>query len=99
SSLSLLYRCRCLWRGLEQMTRKTPRLRMILQFSQIRFTETRTFMVSVRLSPPGNRSPPHRRTDPRAPAGRSLPVDDPALRQVVRRDLQGHPIAGQDADE
>src|SRR3954470_21625702 len=39
------YPCRCLWRGLaEQMTRTTPLRRMTLHFTQIFFTDARTFM-------------------------------------------------------
>ena len=36
--------CRCLCLGLVQMTRTTPRRRMILHSSQIRLTEARTFI-------------------------------------------------------
>jgi len=38
-----------LWRGLLQMTRTTPRRRMSLQFSQILFTDARTFMAFLDL--------------------------------------------------
>jgi hypothetical protein len=38
---------RCLWRGLLQITRTTPRRRMILQFSQMRLTLDRTFMAHL----------------------------------------------------
>src|SRR3954447_1031230 len=37
--------CRCLWRGLAQMTYTLPRRRTILQFSQIRLTLDRTFIA------------------------------------------------------
>jgi hypothetical protein len=36
-----------LWRGLLQITRTTPRRRMILQFSQMRLTLERTFMTDL----------------------------------------------------
>ena len=39
--------CRCLWRGFVQITYTLPARRTILQFSQIRFTLDRTFMVFV----------------------------------------------------
>jgi len=41
---------RCLWRGLLQTTRTTPKRRTILQFSQIRLTDALTFMVFLRGS-------------------------------------------------
>ena len=41
--------CRCLWRGLVQITYTLPWRRTILQFSQIRLTLDRTFMVSQSL--------------------------------------------------
>ena len=37
--------CRCLWRGLSQITRTTPRRRTILHLSQIFLTLGRTFIV------------------------------------------------------
>ena len=37
--------CRCLWRGLVQITYTFPWRRTILQFSHIRLTLDRTFMV------------------------------------------------------
>jgi hypothetical protein len=40
------YPCRCLWRGFSQMIRNTRLRRMILHFSQIGFTEARTFMTT-----------------------------------------------------
>ena len=36
---------RCLWRGFVQITSTLPCRRMILQFSQIRLTLARTFMI------------------------------------------------------
>ena len=36
--------CLCLWRGLVQITRTTPRRRTILHRSQIRLTELLTFI-------------------------------------------------------
>jgi hypothetical protein len=37
--------CLCLWRAFSQITRTTPRRRMILHFSQTFFTDALTFMV------------------------------------------------------
>ena len=37
--------CRCLWRGLLQTMKTTPRRRTTLQFSQMRLTLARTFMA------------------------------------------------------
>src|SRR5918995_1750344 len=44
ATLTLLYPCRCLCRGFEQITRITPRRRMTLQRSQIFFTDGWTFI-------------------------------------------------------
>lgn len=43
------YPCRCLWRGLLQMTRTTPLRFTILHFSQRTFTEALTFIPSLSL--------------------------------------------------
>jgi hypothetical protein len=42
---------RCLWRGLLQTTRTTPRRRTTLHLSQIRFTLAFTFIARALLSP------------------------------------------------
>ena len=39
--------CRCLCRPFEQITRTTPRRRMMRQFSQILLTDARTFTVPI----------------------------------------------------
>ena len=39
--------CRCLWRGLVQITRTTPNRRTIRQFSQMRLTDALTFMINA----------------------------------------------------
>src|SRR4029450_8858964 len=49
ATLCLLYPCRCLCRGFEQITRITPRRRITLQRSQIFFTDGRTFMNDLPL--------------------------------------------------
>ena len=50
--------CRCLWRGLVQITYTLPWRRTILQFSQIRLTLDRTFMMFQSLcSTPGSHEP------------------------------------------
>jgi hypothetical protein len=41
----LYFPWRCLWRGLLQITRRTPRRRMIRQFEHILLTLLLTFMV------------------------------------------------------
>jgi hypothetical protein len=40
------YPCRCLCRGLEQITSTAPWRRMILHFSHIGLTEGRTFTIA-----------------------------------------------------
>src|SRR6185436_271256 len=47
ATLTLLYPCRCLCRGFEQITRITPRRRMTLQRSQIFFIDGWTFTWSA----------------------------------------------------
>src|SRR3990172_6585885 len=53
------YPCRCLWRGFSQTTRTTPFRRITLHFSQIGFTEGRTFIArrSPLLVPVGDPAP------------------------------------------
>src|SRR5918995_4374558 len=75
--LCLLYPCRCLCRGFEQITRIWPRRRMTLQRSHIFFTDGRTFIE---------------------PRSSLVPIDDPAPRQVVRRELDQHAVPGKDPD-
>jgi hypothetical protein len=41
------YPCRCLWRGLLQITYTVPLRRTNLQFSQIRLTLDRTFIIAL----------------------------------------------------
>ncbi len=54
-TLISIYPCLCLCFGLrEQITRTLPRLRIILQYSQIFFTELRTFIVRSSLIPVSN---------------------------------------------
>src|SRR5476649_2640752 len=50
------YPCRCLCFWFEQITRTTPLRRTILHLSQMRFTEARTFIVSLYL--PDDPPPP-----------------------------------------
>src|SRR5688572_19481486 len=45
---AISYPCRCLWRGLLQITRIAPWRRMILHFSHIGLTDGRTFTASFR---------------------------------------------------
>jgi hypothetical protein len=51
ATLCLLYPCRCLCRGFEQITRIWPRRRMTLQRSHIFFTDGRTFIEPRPFSP------------------------------------------------
>src|SRR5215203_1937313 len=69
--------CRCLCRGLVQMTRTRPCRRITLHFSHIFFTDGRTFMRLSRLL---------------------VAVRDAAAAQVVRRELDLHPVAREDPD-
>jgi hypothetical protein len=47
------YPCRCLWRGLVQITITTPWRRMVLHFSQIFLTDGLTFMLlAIRFGRP-----------------------------------------------
>jgi hypothetical protein len=62
------YPCLCLWRGLAaQMTRTTPLRRMTLHFTQIFFTDARTFMG------------PPKRSSGRAPAPEKHAPEKPIL--------------------
>src|SRR5215468_7096639 len=66
------------------MTRTTPRRCTILHFTQIFLTDALTFMTdSASLSS----------------ASSLVPINDPAPRQVVRRQLHEDLVAGEDADE
>src|SRR3954466_806818 len=53
------YPCRCLWRGVEQITSTPPRRRMILHFSHMGLTEARTFTApqSIRVKEKRRRGP------------------------------------------
>src|SRR6266498_3506229 len=93
ATLTLLYPCRCLCRGFEQITRITPRRRMTLQRSQIFFTDGWTF-IEPRLSHRGCRS----RFRARFSSPSFVPVHDPAACQVVRRQLHQHPVPREDPD-
>src|SRR5690349_16528276 len=74
--------CRCLWRGSVQITRTTPLRRITLQLRHIFLTDAATFMSSSVLFGLSSLRPEH----------------DPRARQVVRRQLDRHLVAGQDAD-
>src|SRR5438046_9344665 len=68
------YPCRCVWRGFAvQITRTTPLRRITLHFTQIFFTEARTFTASSsRRKRPENRFPSVR-TPYRGSRRRGLP--------------------------
>src|SRR3954466_7609872 len=53
------YPCRCLWRGVEEITTTPPRRRMILHFSHMGLTEARTFTApqSIRVKENRRRGP------------------------------------------
>src|SRR4051812_37386839 len=53
---AISYPCRCLCRGLLQITRIAPWRRMILHFSHIGLTDGRTFTASFRRLPRGGRA-------------------------------------------
>ena len=76
--------CFCLCLGLEQITRTTPLRRIILQFSQIRLTLLRTFIADLYIL--------------RHAALCLLSIRNTAFRQVVRANVDGAPIAREDAD-
>src|SRR3954469_5223630 len=67
--------CRCLWGGLEQITRTAPWRRMRLHFSHIGLTDGRTFMGPFR----GRRAGLDRR---QGPAKRATIEDSTGLRTV-----------------
>ncbi len=76
--------CFCLCLGLVQITRTTPLRRIILHFSQIRLTLLRTFIADLYIL--------------RHIALCLMPVRNTAFRQVVRANIDGDPIAGENAD-
>ena len=71
------------------MTRRTPLRRTILQFSQIRLTELRTFMIPFFQSQchgvPGNQG--------------LLPQNDASSGEVIRRKLDGNLVSGQNSNK
>src|ERR1700754_5226310 len=98
--------CRCLCRGLSQMTCTRPWRRMTLHFSQIRLTLGRTFIprLSVRFvawfrsGTPGRIAPWPARAHP---FGRGLEhslvaVGDAPATEVVRRQLHLDTVSGKD---
>src|SRR5690242_20577614 len=91
------YFCRCLWRGFRlQMTRITPLRRITLQFSQIGFTDERTFIVLSSPRTPRHEAPRVRRA---RRASLLVAVDDATAGQVVGRQLDRHLVPGKDLDE
>src|SRR4249919_3138880 len=96
ATLTLLYPCRCLCRGFEQITRITPRRRMTLQRSQIFFTDGWTFIEPRPFSSGLPLAPSRSLLEPRTTS--LVPVHDPAARQVVRRQLHQHPVPREDTD-
>src|SRR5438046_3065540 len=78
------YPCRCLWRGLLQMTITRPWRRITLHFSHIFLTLGRTF----------TRVP----ADTFELAESLVPVGDPTPAEVVGGELHLHAITGKDAD-
>lgn len=77
------YPWRCLCRGFSQITRTTPFRRMTLHLEQMTLTEDRTFMFYA-----SSRTSPLLET-----------IRNPASRQIVGRELNGHLVPRQDLDK
>src|SRR5215469_8665223 len=97
-SSQLAQPCRCLCRGSEQMTMTRPCRRMIRHLLQIFFTLGLTFttissVTQISAWVRGWRPAPVA-TDCRL----LVAVDDPAATQVIRAQLDDHPVVGQDPD-
>src|SRR5450631_4065523 len=95
--------CRCLWRGLSQMTMTRRCRRITLHFSHIGLTLGRTFTLSS-LSRTGGPAGPRvtalcsATAHGAEPAGSLVAVGDPPPGQVVGGDLHLHLVSGEDAD-
>src|SRR3972149_933291 len=89
------------------MTWTMPLRRTILHFSQRTLTDACTFMLPFRPPATGQQTAPARDSpttycttrDPSLSNSLLQPVSDPPPGQIVRRQLDCHPIPGQDLDE